>query len=278
MEWEWKEINGRNYMMLPAWEKQGITAFFTSRCGGVSQPPFESLNLGLHVEDQYDAVMENRRRIAADHDIQLSDMVCAEQVHGNLVAIVTEDKRGIGTLDYRSALPGCDAMVTNREAVYLMSFYADCIPIYFFDPVRRAVGLAHSGWKGTAGRIAVHTLIAMIGAFGCDRKDIQVFLGPGIGHECYEIDRDRQAQAAQIFTFAEQVIYARENQRITWDLKKTSAMMLEEAGLLPGNITICGLCTACETERFFSYRAENGKTGRMAAVIGLAPVGGGQAG
>lgn len=258
-----------NYITVPKWETQGVSLAFSARQGGVSEGIYDSLNLGLHVGDQDNLVLKNRSRLMNIFKADLMEAVCCQQVHGNEVAAVTQSDRGKGAFRLDKTIPDCDAMVTASPRVYLMTFYADCVPVYFFDPVHRAVGLAHCGWKGTMGRIAEKTLLAMETKFKSKASQVQVFIGPGIGPCCFEIKADLAAKVYAEFTNQNGIITASEDDRYTWDLKKTNALILETMGVNQNNICICGLCTACRPDLFFSYRRDDGATGRMAALIGL---------
>lgn len=269
MNWNLFRKNERQYICVPEWSANGVTSAFTTRFGGLGSVPYESLNLGLHVGDDEKTVTANRSLVANDLGFDLHDMVCAEQVHGNRVAVVGDKDRGRGTLQYCDALSGFDAMVTNCPGIFLTEFYADCIPLYFFDPVRRAVGLAHSGWKGTVLGIAAATLNTMRELYESDASDIEVFIGPGVGPECYIIDDRRKAEVERVFTFAEQIIYPIDKQGYKWDLHTTNHLLLRELGIRENHILTCQLCTSCHQDLFFSYRADGGTTGRMAAILGL---------
>ena len=269
MKWEWREQGPVNYLTLPEWNKQGVVTGFTSRAGGFSNGPFRSLNLGLHVGDDPDLVIANRELVSHSLGFAPERMVCCEQVHSNGVMVVHRDHAGRGANNQDDVLPGCDAMVTNCPWIFLTEFYADCYPLYFFDPGKRVIGLAHSGWKGTALRIAEAVINVISHDFGCRLRDIQVFIGPGIGPLCFGIDDDRKSQVERLFTFSDKIIYPNNENQYVWDLELTNRLIVKQSGIPEDNITSCHLCTACNQERFFSYRGSGGHTGRMAAVLGL---------
>ncbi|MGE5403447.1 MAG: peptidoglycan editing factor PgeF [Candidatus Saccharibacteria bacterium] len=269
MSWDWLEQDGLKYIYLPEWDSLEVTAAFTTRVGGISQGAFESLNLGLHVGDDPELVLENRKRTLYGLGISLAEVVCAEQVHGTQVAVVEAKGRGRGAVRYEDSLPGYDAMICNTPEVYLMTFYADCLPIYFFDPKKRAIGLAHSGWKGTVGRIVEATVAAMVQTYNCSESDILAFVGPGIGGECYPIDDNRKSEVERVFTFTDSIVYPIDKGRYNWNLKLTNYTILRNLGIPEDNIAVCELCTSCNDDLFFSYRGSGGKTGRMAAILGL---------
>lgn len=264
----WINKDGMRYLTLPHWAEQGVSIAFSSRLGGVSQSPYNTLNFGLHVGDRRDDVIENRRRYLEMFSFTPEDMICCEQVHGNSVVIVGEEEKGRGALDYYTSLSGYDAMVCRTPGIMLSTFYADCIPVYLFDPRQRVVAIAHSGWKGTMGRIATQTLRVMQREFSCSPDNTEVFIGPGIGGCCFQIGEDLVKQVKEEFTGLNGILNYELNE-CTWDLQLTNRLILQEDGVRPENIIDCGLCTACNPEVFFSYRREQGKTGRMAAVIGL---------
>jgi YfiH family protein len=267
-DFAWINIDGIRYITLPHWAEQGVNVAFSTRLGGVSQSPYNTLNFGLHVGDRRHDVIENRRRFLKLFSLTPEDMVCCEQVHGNSVAIVGEEEKGRGAVDYYTALPGYDAMVCRTPGILLSTFYADCVPIYLFDPGERVVAIAHSGWKGTMGQIAVQSLRVMEREFGCSPENTEVFIGPGIGGCCFQIGQDLVKQVKEEFPGLDGILRC-ELGEYTWDLPLTNRLMLQDNGVRPKNIIDCGLCTSCNPKVFFSYRREKGKTGRMAAVIGL---------
>ncbi len=254
---------------IPQWREQGVENFFTVRLGGYSKPPYASLNLGLHVADDQGDVVQNRRKIAEELRILPEKMVFCEQVHGTKVRQVTAADAGRGSVVYADAIPDVDALITNERNLYLTLLFADCIPLYFFDPHAQAIGLAHGGWKGAWGEIGVKTVEAMTAAFGCKREHIQCWIGPGIGRCCFEIGEDLAEKIRCRSDGWEAFLSRRENGKTLWDLKATHRFMLLQNGLQPENLILSPECTACHTETFYSYRREEGKTGRMAAILGF---------
>jgi hypothetical protein len=256
-------------LRVAAWrDMPGIVAGMSLRQGGVSPQPWASLNCALHVGDDPERVLENRRRLSLAAGFAPDAWTCAEQTHENRVRVVRADERGAGRLARENAFPATDAMITREEGILLASFHADCVPLYFVDPVNRAVGIAHAGWRGTALNVAGATIRAMKEAFGTRPADLRAAIGPSIGRCCYEVDETVVGRVGR--TAARE----KANGRFMLDLKEANRQFMIKEGLAPNNIEVSGLCTSCRTDLFFSHRAENGRTGRMAAFIGIRSVGG----
>jgi YfiH family protein len=266
-KWIWQKEQEIDYITIPHWREQGVIMAFSSRNGGVSPSPFQSLNMGLHVGDQAELVWANRQRFIDLWCLGLEQMVCCQQVHGSQVVCVSSEMSGLGAKDYNTSISGIDAMITDQTGIILATFYADCQPVFFFDPQKRVVGLAHSGWKGTMGRIVSNTVNTMVHVYGSKAENLEVFIGPGIGPCCFQIQADLAKKVTAAFPEFDGIIDR--NREISWDLSLTNRKILDQAGIDPNKIMECGLCTSCNKDSFFSYRRENGKTGRMMAVIGL---------
>jgi YfiH family protein len=254
----------------------GLTAGFTTRHGGVSKEPFYSLNLGLHVLDRAEHVIVNRQRLAKALDLPFDTFTYAEQVHSDEIAIITKADMGKGRISREDALQARDGFVTNEKGIVLCALFADCVPLYFYDPVREVIGLAHAGWKGTVLNIAAKTIQAMTKEFGSKPEDIRAAIGPSIGGCCYEVDEkvaipvnrvliDIQAETG----ITQKVIDLKADGKYMLNLQELNRNFIEKAGILSSHIEITELCTSCSTDVFFSHRQENGSTGRMAAWIGM---------
>lgn len=270
---------GPSLFLLPTWMEQNeyLTAGFTSRNGGVSGEPWASLNVGLHVGDQDADVVRNRQLIAEAIDWPFEAWTCGEQVHGSDVFAVTEAERGMGRLSRASAIADTDALITNVPGVLLASFYADCVPLYFYDPEHQAVALAHAGWKGTLQQIAIRTIEAMEKQYGSKPEQIRCAIGPSIDDCCYEVDGfviDKlqplvQELAKGANSATESMLKLVENGKAMVNLKQINRHIMLKAGILPIHIELSEWCTGCSTDQFFSHRKEGGKTGRMASWIGI---------
>lgn len=271
-----KEEGQPGLWKIRSWEDRfpGLAAGFSSRIGGVSTGEFTSLNCGLHVPDRPEAVVENRRLVADAVGLPLNSWTYGEQIHGDSVAVVTSADKGRGTVTREDEIRATDAFITREENLCLAALFADCVPLYFYDPATGACGLAHGGWKGTAGEIARKTVQAMEREFGVRPDNLLAAIGPSIGSCCYEVDSlvigkidqalDGTAKQADESPFC----IPQKNGKFSLDLQQVNRQIMIKAGILPINIECTGLCTSCLNDRFFSHRKEQGRTGRMIAWIG----------
>lgn len=268
-DWMTYKNNEFEFLSIESWLQAGANMAFSTRQGGVSEEPFRSCNLGLHVGDNAELVLANRALFLQAFQADLGQAVCCQQVHGDKVLKINKKHKGRGAFQYDQSLPDCDAMITNEPGIYLLTFYADCQPVYFFDPVHRAVGIAHSGWKGTMDRIAVKTLCAMQQEYASRSEELFIAIGPGIGSCCFEVAADLAHKVELAFYDFRDIIYHKESTSIYWDLSATNRQMMIKQGVKPEHISTADLCTSCHPESFFSYRRDKGKTGRMGALIAL---------
>ncbi|MEW5954512.1 MAG: peptidoglycan editing factor PgeF [Bacillota bacterium] len=257
------------YLTVPLLESAGAGAWFSTRRGGVSPPPYDSLNLGFHVGDRAAAVQENRTRLFTALGLDPDSPVAGEQVHRDELFIVDQRHKGRGVCSDQDALPGVDGLLTRSRGLPLSSYYADCVPIYLLDPRRPAAGLVHAGWRGTVLRIGARAIKAMTDTFGVRPGECLGAIGPSIGPCCYEVDEQVMSGLRQGFSNWRQLAEPAGPGRWKLDLAGANRQALIEAGLRPENIALAGYCTACRRDLFFSYRFTGGKTGRMASVLVL---------
>jgi len=257
------------YLFIPAFQNvQSVTAAVSTRTGGVSCPPYQTLNLAYHVGDAPDAVTENRRRFCDALGVNLDSLVIAQQIHGDTIAVVDGSQAGRGAHSHEDAIPDTDGMITTSRSVALGVLTADCVPVMIFDPIAGAVGVAHAGWRGALSRIAAKAVLRMRDAFGTKPADCMIALGPFIGSCCYEVGEDVIAQFRHEFGPEPCV---GENRL---DLRRAVEIQLIDAGIEKHNISFVETghttsCTACNLDLLYSHRAENGCTGRMMSVIKL---------
>lgn len=250
----------------------GMVHAVTTRAGGSSQAPFDELNLGLHVGDDPQRVLANRALVLEALGFDPGRLVLAAQVHGSLVARVGPADAGRGSLDGASALPGVDALITATPGLLLGVLVADCAPILLADPVSRSVGVAHAGWRGTAGDVAGHAVRAMAAAFGSRPADIRALIGPCIGPADFEVGPEVAAgfQAA-LGSDAAAILLPGRGDRAFVDLPEANRLLLLRAGLDPRRVQVDRTSTASRLDGFFSHRAEGGRTGRFGGFIGWSP-------
>lgn len=268
---ELKEKNHVPYIQFKNLSATGIVKHgFSTRKGGVSTGIFSSMNLNFKRGDDPDAVLENYRRMAAALNMRVEDMVLSDQTHTTNVRVITEEDRGKGILkpqDYSDV----DGMITNVPGIVLVTSYADCVPLYFVDPVRKAIGLSHSGWKGTVGHIGQKTVWKMHEVYGSEPKDIVAAIGPSICQSCYEVSDDVAEAFRANFTADEaaDILLDKGNGKYQLDLWKANWYVLTDAGILPEHLSVTDLCTACHPELLWSHRKTNGQRGGLSAFLSL---------
>lgn len=241
----------------------------TGRLGGVSQKPYDSLNMALHVGDNPADVWENRRRFLHALGLKAEDMVTPEQVHGQHIVRVGRAEAGRGAKEYEDSIPETDALITDEPGLPLVLCFADCTPVLFLDPEHLAVGIAHGGWKGTVKKIAQKTVMAMTKEFGTKPSDVLAAIGPAIGPCCYEVGEEVAGQFREAFPYHVEDIISQMGDKVHLNLWQANRLQLMDIGVKSENIDMADTCTACKHQWFYSYRADGGTTGRMAAVIAL---------
>ncbi len=215
-------------------------------------------------------VRRNRDKWAAVIGVDSKRLVCAQQVHGNTVDLVAPNDAGRGYESYEDAIERTDALITQAPELPLAVFCADCVPILLFDPVRRAIGAVHAGWRGTVADIAGQAVRAMSDCFGTDPEDVLAGIGPSIGRCCYEVGPEVvDAWKSTGFDHREQAV-DRDDKRLRFDLWTANTLALIAAGVQSSQIEVQGDCTRCQSDRYFSYRAHGRQAGRFAAIIALA--------
>lgn len=240
----------------------------TTRAGGVSTGPYRSLNLGHKTGDQAACVRENRRRVCTAFGWKEEKVFTPLQVHGSrVVALSAHWARERGTA-LASALAGADGLITNVKGVGLMIKAADCVPVFFYDPVHRAIGLVHAGWRGAAQGIIGAAIDALRQTYGTEPDALIAGVGPGIGKCCFEVGEEVW-DAFEAGNTDPSLWMSRGKGTGLFDLKGTIVRDLLRCGINPDAIEIVDTCTCCREDLFFSHRRDHGKTGRMGAFMGL---------
>ena len=264
------------YLTFPTITETGVAEhLFSTRLGGVSSGYLGTMNLSYTRGDKKECVDENFRRIGQLLGCGLENFVFTDQTHTANVKRIGKEDCGKGILRQRD-YSDIDGLVTNEPGVVLSAFFADCVPLYFVDPVKRAIGLSHSGWRGTVQKIGKVTVKKMQTEFGCNPSDIVVAIGPSICGDCYEVSEDvaeafREAffqtemEMRQELTFLE----SKGNGKYQLDLWEANRQILLEAGIVSENISVTDICTCCNPEFLFSHRATEGKRGNLGAFLVL---------
>jgi YfiH family protein len=231
-----------------------IIAAQSTRLGGISPIPYESMNLGLSVKDNRENVLKNREIFFSKLGIDTDDVTKSHQVHGTEVMVV----------DKPCSTEGFDGLVTNKKGIYLAVSIADCTPILIHDTRNNAVAALHAGWRGTAGKIIDRAFQKMKDNYGTEGKDCKAFIGACISYDSFEVGEE----VAMNF---DNEVKRFDHQKQKWfvDLKEANRKLLLKNGVLPQNIEMSEYCTVKNNDIFFSHRKEKGLTGRMMAVIGL---------
>lgn len=265
------EKEGVTFLTYPAFEEMPeIVHGFSTRLGGVSEGIYSSMNLSFTRGDKEEAVKENYRRIAAAIGFEMESIVTSDQTHTANVRRITEEDRGNGITKPRP-YKDVDGMITNVPGVVLATFYADCVPLYFVDPVHKAIGLSHSGWRGTVAKIGKVTVEKMREEYGTKPEEIYAAVGPSICQDCYEVSEDVAEEFRHAFCPEHwgALFYKKENGKYQLNLWEANRIVFLEAGIPEDHISMPNLCTCCNPEFLFSHRASKGKRGNLGAFLGI---------
>ncbi|MBM7571746.1 peptidoglycan editing factor PgeF [Aquibacillus albus] len=260
-------LNNHSTLLIEDWKKDAPTlvAGITTRDGGVSKGSFASLNLGFHVPDTPEHVLENRESLAEFLKIPLRNWVMGEQTHQTKVVVVSHADAGKGAFEHRSTLNGVDGIITSERGLLCTAMFADCVPLYFFDPITGWIGIAHAGWRGTVNKMAKEMVDSLVNQ-GVDVQSLRVTIGPCISQFNYEVD-DKVVDHIPN-NWKEKVVKRTKTGRFLLDLRKLNQEILLDSGVLGENIKVTNFCTF-QDDKFFSHRRDNGMTGRMLGFIGF---------
>ncbi|HAH78022.1 MAG TPA: peptidoglycan editing factor PgeF [Ruminococcaceae bacterium] len=260
---------GVEFLTFPALEVPFARHAFSTRAGGVSRGPFASMNLAFGRGDPDENVRENYRRFCAAAGLEASSLVSAAQNHHAFVRRVGPADRGAGIFEPQR-MKSVDGLVTDSPGVTLVIHTADCVPVFLIDPERRAVGLAHAGWRGTAARIGAAAVAAMAREFGTRPGALLAGIGPSIGPCCFEVDRPVRDVFAGL-TDLDPKGFIRDDGggKYHIDLWEANRRILMRAGVPESSIAVAGICTRCHADRLFSHRASGGRRGGLAAFLGI---------
>lgn len=257
-------------LQYPMLEKTGIVKHcFTTRMGGVSKGIFSTMNLSFTRGDEKEAVCENYRRLAKALDVSYERFVFTDQTHTTNVRKVTAEDAGIGLTRERE-YQDVDGLITNVPGLVLSTFYADCVPLYFVDPVHKAIGMSHSGWRGTVHRMGKVTIEAMTKEYETRPEDLICAIGPSICQDCYEVSEDVAEEFKQAFKGrAEELLLDKGSGKYQLNLWRANEVVLQEAGVPKEQIAVTNICTCCNPNLLFSHRASQGKRGNLGGFLCL---------
>ena len=260
-----KTVDGVPFLSYPMLEETGIVHHgFSTKLGGVSKGCWATMNISTTRGDDPEDVEENQRRIARAIGVKPEDMTFTNQTHTTNVAVVRAEDKGRRFME-------TDGMITNVPGICLVTFYADCVPLYFVDPVKKAIGLSHSGWRGTVGKIGKVTVELMQKTYGSDPKDILAAIGPSICQDCYEVSEDVIVKFQKSFEekYWPELFYQKENGKYQLNLWKANELVFEEAGILKKHIAVTNVCPHCNPDILFSHRTTGNKRGNLSAFLAL---------
>ncbi|MDD5949875.1 MAG: peptidoglycan editing factor PgeF [Lachnospiraceae bacterium] len=265
-----QEKNGVPFITFSKLKEAGVTHGFSTRLGGVSQEHLASMNLSFARGDSPLNVHENFRRMGEAIGFTPEQLVFSDQQHQSVIRKVTKEDAGKGivrTRDYTCV----DGLVTDEPGLCLTTFYADCVPLFFYDPVKKVVALAHSGWRGTVAKIGAKMVHLMERDYGCMDYNIIAAIGPSICKDCYEVSRDVYEEFEKSFAVSEleEIFEAKTDGKYQLDLWKANELILTQAGIQKEHLDVTDICTCCNPDLLFSHRASHGKRGNLAAFIML---------
>ena len=260
-----KERNHVPYLSYPLLENTGVVYHgFSTRLGGVSTGCWYSMNISTTRGDDPEAIVKNRELIAGAIGVTVDSFTYTHQTHTTNVAVVEAKDKGKQFME-------TDGLITNVPGICLVTFYADCVPLYFVDPVKKAIGLSHSGWRGTVGKMGKVTVNKMVEEYDCNPADIIAAVGPSICQDCYEVSEDVVERFRENFApyLWSELFYKKENGKYQLNLWKANEEVILEAGILPEHIAVTNVCTHCNPDILFSHRATGGKRGNLCAFLAL---------
>lgn len=265
-----KSENGVCFLTFDSLSKAGVVHGFSTREGGVSSGIYKSMNLSFMRGDEYENVRDNHRLFAEAVGYNYEDTVFSDQVHDTRIAYVTEKDKGLG-MHGEKGLEGMDGLVTDIPDIPLMTFYADCVPLLFYDPVKRVIASSHSGWRGTVAGMGRITTEYLCNNMGCKRENIIAVIGPSICMDCYEVSEDVASCFLDAFAAKnhDEILRDKHNGKYQLNLWEANRIILENAGLKKENISMPDICTCHNPDIMISHRQTGGKRGNMAAVIML---------
>ncbi len=261
-----KEKDNLIYLQFDQMKQYGFQVIFTTRIGGFSKKPYDTLNLGLHTAEQDNIVIKNRKKLYKVLNYKSENIIYGEQIHSNNIKVVTAGDKGKGVWDHAKTVPKMDGLIATDSKIILGGHFADCVPIYILDKKKGNFSLVHAGWKGTYKKILAKAINFFKKGLGSSLENLIVILGPSISGQKYEVGSDLIDKFKEEFDFPSSY-FMKINNNFFLDIKEVNKMIALQKGIKKENIFISNLCTYNDEKLFYSYRRDQGKTGRMAAFI-----------
>lgn len=276
VEVQYKKKDVLEYQLVPVIKYKLFDGFdniicgFSTRYGGVSTEHLSSMNLSFTRGDKEKNVIDNHKIFAKAVGYDYKKLVLSDQVHDIIIKSVTEEDAGKG-ISKKTDIKGIDGLITDIPGIPLMTFYADCVPLFFYDPVKKVVATAHSGWKGTVNKIGTVMIDKMVNEYSCNVNDIYCAIGPSICQACYEVSEDVAIKFKENYAneLHNELLIDKGNGKYQLDLHKACYYNFIAGGVNPEHIAMPDLCTCCNSDFLFSHRKTNGKRGNLSAVIML---------
>ena len=263
--------NGITYIEFTPFDKfDWVKLHFSTRLGGVSEGIYSSMNFSFDRGDSYDNVYKNYELFLDTMELKPENCVCTKQTHTTNVLVADSSMAGMGLTKPRS-YDNVDGLVTNEPGLCLVTYFADCVPVYFIDPVNKCIGAAHSGWRGTVANITHEVVKLMKETYGSRPEDIHTFIGPSICQDCYEVDETVASQFRQAYELKESdmMLYHTRDDKYQLNLQTANYYNMIHAGIKPDNIGISDICTSCNSDWLFSHRASHGKRGVLCGFMSI---------
>lgn len=257
------------YVAFPSLDDGNCIAAFTTRMGGVSRGKYAGMNMSFTNGEDYAVVRENYNLLFSALGLNPERAVLSHQTHTDNIMTVTENDAGKGIIKSRD-YDNIDGLITNCRGITLVTQFADCVPLLFYDPENQVIAASHAGWRGTVQEIGRKTVERMTKEFGTNPADIKAAIGPSIGKCCYEVD-DPVFEGFKAIDYInnDDIFFKKENGKYMLDLWKANQLILLNAGVENKNICVTDLCTCCNSQYFHSHRASGGNRGNLAALIAL---------
>lgn len=257
-----KTRNGVLYITFPILEKLGVKHCFSTRVGGVSTGKYSSMNLSYTNGDEKESVDENFRRICSVIGAEPKNLVLSKQTHTTNIINVTKKGEIIP--------PDTDGLITDKEGAVLCLSFADCVPLIFYDPIKKVIASSHSGWRGTVGEIGRLTIERMQSDYGCNPENIVAVIGPSICMDCYEVDDTVITEVNKMgIDLPQNALTVKGGGKYQLDLKELCRLTLIKAGLKESSILKSDICTCCNSDYLHSHRATKGERGILCSLIYL---------